>query len=434
MKKASIRTFGCQMNQHDSEKMAGILQSEGYALTEECDEADIIVFNTCSIRQKAEQKFLSELGRVKALKKKRPGLKVAVAGCIAQQMGETLLRRAPHVDFVIGPQNIHVLGHMLGEAAGGGAQPMTATEDNPRIAEEELPAVRKKRGRAWVSIMYGCDNFCTYCIVPYTRGRETSRPSQSIVREIKALAAGGCKEVTLLGQNVNSFRSDTDFPGLLAKVDAVEGIERIRFVTSHPRDLSDALIEAMTRLEKVCEHIHLPLQSGSTTILGLMNRGYSMEDYGAKVQKLRKMVPHVAITSDIIAGFPGETEEDHIETVRALRDIEFDGIFAFKFSPRPGTRASLMDGQLGKDLKLRRLREILLLQDDITLARNKALEGTVQEVLVEGPSEKDPDRLTGRTRTNKIVNFSFGPGIAEGRLVLVRISQARRHSLEGEAL
>lgn len=419
------------MNQHDSEKMAGILQSEGYVLTEERDEADIIVFNTCSIRQKAEQKFLSELGRVKALKKKRPWLRVAVAGCIAQQMGDELLRRAPHVDFVIGPQNIHVLRRVAGEAAGDA--PLAAIEDNPRIAEEELPAARRKRGRAWVSIMYGCDNFCTYCIVPYTRGRETSRPSQSIIGEIRGLAAEGCKEVTLLGQNVNSYRSDTDFPGLLARIDAVEGIERIRFVTSHPRDLSDALIEAMAGLEKVCEHIHLPLQSGSTRILKLMNRGYSMEGYRAKVEKLRKSVPRVAVTSDIIAGFPGETEEDHQRTVGALRDIGFDGIFAFKFSPRPGTRASLMEGQLSEELKLRRLREILLLQDDITLAKNKALEGTVQEVLVEGPSETDPGRLTGRTRTNKIVNFSSSTEIGEGRLVQVKISTARRHSLEGEA-
>jgi tRNA-2-methylthio-N6-dimethylallyladenosine synthase len=439
MKKCYIRTFGCQMNMHDSEKMAGVLKARGCAITGEQREADLIIFNTCSIRQKAEQKFLSELGKVKSLKRQRPGLKVAVAGCIAQQMGEGLLKRAPHVDYVIGPQNIHLLGHLLGDIGTEG--PMTAIGENPLIAETDLPALRKDRGRAWVSIMYGCDNFCTYCIVPYTRGRETSRPSGSILKEIEGLARGGFKEVTLLGQNVNSYRSDTDFPGLLEKINSVKGIERIRFVTSHPRDLSEALVEGIAGLGKVCEHIHLPLQSGSTRVLGLMNRGYSLEDYMKKVQRLRERVPGIAITSDIIAGFPTETEEDHLETMRAMRDVGFDGVFAFKFSRRPGTSASDMEGQLPEDVKLRRLKEILALQDDITLQKNSLLEGTCQEVLVEGPSETDSYLLTGRTRTNKIVNFSLNAQQAPfklmnekglmNRLIMVRILRARRHSLEG---
>jgi tRNA-2-methylthio-N6-dimethylallyladenosine synthase len=427
MRKVSITTFGCQMNFHDSEKMAGILQSEGYSLTDNQKEADLIIFNTCSIRQKAEQKFLSHLGRLKSLKKRRPGLKIAVAGCIAQQMGEELFKRAPHVDYVIGPQNLHKVRDIIREE-----KPFTALEENPEIAELELPVSRKEKGRAWVSIMYGCDNFCTYCIVPYTRGRETSRPSESILGEIKQLAQEGFKEVTLLGQNVNSYRSDTDFPGLLRKINDIEGIERIRFVTSHPRDLSDALIEAIAGLDKVCEHIHLPLQSGSTRILGLMNRGYTRDEYMAKINKLREKVPGIAITSDIIAGFPTETEKDHKETVDALKEIKFDGIFAFKFSPRPGTAASQMDGQLPEEVKLERLQEILRLQDDITLEKNKTLEGSLVEVLVEGTSDTDRNKLTGRTRTNKIVNFT-GDNNTTGEIITVKILKAMRHSLEGVA-
>jgi tRNA-2-methylthio-N6-dimethylallyladenosine synthase len=320
MKKYLISTWGCQMNVHDSEKMAGILASEGYAPAEDQKDADIIIFNTCSIREKAEQKFLSDLGRLKSLKKRNPGVKIAVAGCVAQQMGDNLFQRAPHVDFVLGPQNLKNIRDIA-----GGKSSATALEENPALAVEELPALRKERGRAWVSIMYGCDNFCTYCIVPYVRGREKSRASESIAREIHGRASEGFKEVTLLGQNVNSYRSDVDFPGLLGKIDAVEGIERVRFVTSHPKDFSEALIDAMAELPSVCEHIHLPLQSGSTRILELMNRKYTYEEYRDKVERLRKRIPGIAITTDIIAGFPTETAEDHEATVRALKEIDRRG-------------------------------------------------------------------------------------------------------------
>lgn len=424
MKKYLIATWGCQMNVHDSEKMAGILSREGYAPARDHKEADLIIFNTCSIREKAEQKFFSELGKLKSLKKSRPDLRVAVAGCVAQQMGEGLMKRAPHVDFILGPQNLHRIPDMEGRASRA-----SALEDNPSLDMEELPALRTERGRAWVSIMYGCDNFCSYCIVPFTRGRERSRPSESIIREIEGLASEGYKEVTLLGQNVNSYRSDTDFPGLLRKIDAVEGIERVRFVTSHPKDFSDALVDAMAELPSLCEHIHLPLQSGSSRILGLMNRKYGFEEYAGKVDRLKERIPGIAITSDIISGFPTETEADHRATVRALEELCFDGIFAFRFSPRPGTRAETMEGQLPEEVKLERLREILALQDDITLRKNKPLEGTVQEVLVEGPSETDPARLCGRTRTNKIVNFSGSA--REGELVRVEIGVSKKHSFDG---
>jgi tRNA-2-methylthio-N6-dimethylallyladenosine synthase len=307
---------------------------------------------------------------------------------------------------------------------------MVCIEDNPDIQHTDLPAERRENVKAWVSIMYGCNNFCSYCIVPYTRGRERSRPSQNIYKEIHELAEKGFKEVTLLGQNVNSYHGDTDFPGLLRKIDTIKGVERIRFVTSHPRDLSSELILCIKELPKICEHIHLPLQSGSDRILKLMNRGYTYEDYIEKVRKLRESIPQIAITTDLIAGFPSETDNDHSMTIKALRNIEFDGIFAFKYSPRAGTKAAGMENHLPETIKAQRLDEILKLQDEITLKCNKRLEGSVQEVLVEGASKTDNGKITGRTRTNKIVNFE-GDEPFTGRLVNVEIRTAMRHSLEG---
>ncbi len=421
-----IETFGCQMNVHDSEKISGILGREGYCAAGSPRDTDLIILNTCSIRHKAEQKFFSRLGRIKALKKKNPNLRIAVAGCIAQQKANEILRRAPYVDFVFGPQNIHLLGELLGGVA------RVANDENPLIAEMDLPVSRKSGGRAWVSIMYGCNNFCSYCIVPYTRGRERSRPLANILREITELAREGYKEVTLLGQNVNSYRSDVSFEELLRGVNDIHGIERIRFVTSHPRDLSDSLIEAISSLDKVCEHFHLPLQSGSTRILGLMNRGYSYDEYRRKIDKLRDGVAGISITTDIITGFPGERDDDHRLTVEALKSLGYDGIFAFKFSPREGTEASRFDAQVPNTLKSERISEILEVQDNITLKLNKGLEGSVQEVLVEGSDETNGKMLNGRTRSNKVVNFR---GISPaGSILSVRIIRARKHSLDGEML
>jgi len=416
------------MNVHDSEKMLGVLERQGYAETEDPRRADLIIFNTCSIRQKAEQKFYSELGRAKAYKKKRSKMKIAIAGCIAQQTGEGIFKKAPYVDFVFGPQNIHILENLA-----SGCNASVVTEDNPHIAFTDLPVKRSDTVRAWVTIMYGCNNFCSFCVVPYTRGRERSRPSDSIITEIEALAEGGYKEITLLGQNVNSYKSDIDFPGLLRRISRIGGIERIRFVTSHPRDLSEDLIEVMADLPKVCKHIHLPLQSGSTRLLRLMNRGYSYDDYLGKISTLREEVPGIAITSDIIAGFPSETEEDHFHTIMALKDIEFDGIFAFRFSQRPGTRAAEMEGQLPEGIKSERLTQILKLQDEITERKNKALEGTIQEILIEGVSETDREKLTGRTGTNKIVTIPV-VDVERGALISVEIIRGRKHSLEGRLI
>lgn len=427
MKKFYIATFGCQMNLHDSEKMAGILRQKGYSPAENRSEADIIIFNTCSIRQKAEQKFMSELGRLKSLKRKRPSIRIAVTGCIAEQRGEEIIKRASHVDHVLGTRNIHLIGDAVSSV-----ETIVAVGDNPDAPYDFTAQMRADRVRAWVSIMYGCNNFCSYCIVPYTRGREVSRQSESILKEITSLSEEGYKEVTLLGQNVNSYRSDCDFPELLERINKIDGIERIRFVTSHPRDFSEKLIDAISGLEKVCEHIHLPLQSGSTRILSLMNRGYSYKEYMDKIERLRNKILDIAITTDIIAGFPGETEQDHKETVNALKEIQYDGIFAFKYSPRPGTLAQKMDGQLKDDIKSERLREILEVQDEITYRKNKALEGRVFEVLVEGKSESDPNKLTGRTRTNKIVNWKGRE--SEGQMINVAIIEGKKHSLEGRPL
>jgi tRNA-2-methylthio-N6-dimethylallyladenosine synthase len=424
-KKFYLSTFGCQMNVHDSEKMAGILKADGYSETDNPKDADIVIFNTCSIRQKAEQKFFSSLGKIKSLKKTRPELKIAVAGCIAQQEGNKILKRSPYVDYIIGPQNLHVLKNIIDSDT-----LVTATDDNPFITDIELPAERTDKVRAWVNIMYGCNNFCSYCIVPYTRGREKSRAVNSIINEIKELAENGYKEVTLLGQNVNSYQSDADFSGLLGQINRLDGIERIRFVTSHPKDLSDNLIYAMRDLEKVCEHIHLPLQSGSTKILGLMNRKYTYEDYLKKIEKLRNAMPKISITSDIIAGFPQETDEDHNSTISALKGIEFDNIFAFKYSQRPGTEASGMEGQLSDEVRSERLSEILEIQNKISFKKNKELEGTVQEILIEENSDKDT--LIGRTRTNKTVNISLHKNIKIGDIIKVEITRALQHSLKGD--
>ena len=412
------------MNVHDSERMLGVLLENGYSKADIPDHADLVIFNTCAIREKAEQKFYSQLGRTKLLKNKHKGLKIAVAGCVAQETKEALVKRAPYVDFVLGPQNIHLVGDMI-----SGRRRSSLVDDNHELAYQELAATRQSLIKGWVSIMYGCNNFCSYCIVPYTRGREVSRPSGSIISEIKELAGSGYKEITLLGQNVNSYRSDVDFPDLLRRIDAIK-IDRVRFVTSHPRDFSDRLIEAMADLPHVCEHVHLPIQSGSDRILKLMNRGYTSAGYREKIDRLRRKIPDIAITADVIAGFPGETATDHEATMSAIKEIGYDGLFAFKYSARRGTVACEMEGHIADDLKSQRLDEILRLQEDITYRKNKSLEGTIHEVLIEGRSETDGEMLCGRTRTNKIVTIRDN-GERAGTYSLVRIEKARQHSLLG---
>jgi tRNA-2-methylthio-N6-dimethylallyladenosine synthase len=438
-KKFHIATWGCQMNVHDSEKISGIFSECGHEEANAGDNADIIVLNTCSIREKAEQKFYSELGRLKKVKKHNPDLKIAVAGCIAQQKGETLFKRFPYVDFVFGPNNIDSVNswirNSLTKSSNGSRK--TVIDDNPEYHTKLLPTKREGQVRAWTSIMYGCDNFCAYCVVPYTRGRERSRPASDIYDEVKSLAQQGFKEVTLLGQNVNSYgkkiHDNNDFSDLLVKLHDIEGIQRFRFVTSHPRDFSDKLIGTIRDLPRVCEHLHLPVQSGSDMILDLMNRGYTYKKYKKKIDILRGAIPDIAITTDIIVGFPGESEEDFQLTMSALSEIKYDGIFAFKYSERPDTKALELPDHIEEKIKSRRLSNVLELQEKITYEKNKAFEGHDVEVLVEGASETDPKKMTGRTRTNKIVNF-YGNKEDIGGLVMVKILEAKQHSLYGEKI
>ncbi len=435
-KKVYIHTFGCQMNVHDSEKIAGIFSSFGYEQTENIKNTDVIIINTCCIRQKAEQKFYSELGRLKDLKDKTPHLKIAVAGCIAQQKGNALFERFPYVDFIFGPNSIDSVQNWITSSQFSVfSSQLTALDDNPEYHTKHLPLKREGKGRAWVSVMYGCDNFCSYCVVPYTRGREKSRPVSDIINEIKDISKNGFKEITLLGQNVNSYgkglSEKIDFPGLLKAIHDIYGIDRIRFVTSHPKDFSEKLIETARDLPKICEHIHLPIQAGSDKILSLMNRNYTYVKYKEKVEMLRHAIPEIAITTDIIVGFPGETDEDFQCTINALKEIEFDGIFAFKYSKRPNTAAINLSGHINEKTKSERLSKVLDLQAEITYRKNMEFKGKTLEVLVEGVSETDKNKLTGRTRSNKVVNF-YGDENHTGTLVIVKILETKQHSLFGE--
>jgi len=428
-----IKTLGCQMNVHDSEKIAGILEGQGYRAAAEQDGADLVVINTCSIREKADQKFFSELGKICRTKAEKPDLQVAVAGCIAQQQGRRIRSRFPQVDLVFGPQNIPRLPDLLRNARG---RPV-ATDENPDFHLETVPTRRREVFRAWVSIMYGCDNFCSYCIVPHTRGRERSRPVVDIISEITGLASNGCIEVTLLGQNVNSYgkglMDGAAFPELLEKVAQIERLKRIRFVTSHPKDLSPELIGSYQRLAKLCSHIHLPLQSGSDRILERMNRRYTVNQYREKVGWLRAARPDIAITTDIIVGFPGETQADFDRTMALVREVGYDGIFAFKYSKRPHTQAVRFDDHVSEEEKAIRLDEVLSVQEDIGEIRNQALVGSKQSVLVEGHVPNETGWLSGRTSGNKIVHFE-APEDVIGNLVSVQITEGYRFSLKGNLI
>ena len=432
MKSFHIITFGCQMNEHDSERMTGILEAQGCASAPDAGAADMVILNTCSIREKAEQKFFSELGRLKKLKDENPNLKIAVAGCIAQQEGANILSRAPYVDMVFGPSDIARLSDLINQRLSRHA-PLVDTTGDPDYHRKQIPSSRVDRVKAWVSIMYGCDNFCTYCVVPYLRGRERSRPPEDIVNEVRKLAQKGYKEATLLGQNVNSYgkglEGNVDFPALLRMMNDVPGIERIRFVTSHPRDLSEGLVAAVRDLPKVCESIHLPVQSGSDGILRGMNRRYTRNEYLDKVGMLRSAVPDIALTTDIIVGFPDESEQDFDMTMKLLEEVRYDGIFAFKYSKRPGTAALKLSGHLPEDVKESRLARVLTLQKTITLQKNKGYLGTTQDILVDGFSKKG-GTLSGRTRGNKAVNVE-APAALIGSIIKVNITATGENSLFG---
>ena len=420
------------MNDHDMERMKTILIEGGLTCVHDAQEADVVVVNTCCVREKAEQKFYSRMGRLKAIKKKR-GTILGVTGCIAQLEKKSILDRIPFIDFALGPSNIHKINKAVEEATKG-LPFFDFTENGCDTSLLIKPIEKQSSVKTYVTIMKGCDNFCSYCVVPYVRGRESSRESKEVIEEITRLAERGTKEVTLLGQNVNSYnknRDDISFPELLRKINTIDGIERIRFVTSHPKDLSPELIDCFVSLDKLCEAIHLPFQSGSDKILALMNRGYTKTDYRDKIVALRARCPDIAITGDCIVGFPGEDEKDFLDTMDLIEEIQFDNIFSFAYSPRKFTQAATLPGSVPRDIAQERLHHFQQVQKSITIAKNKHMQGKRVEVLVEDISKNSEEELMGRTRTNKIVNFK-GTRDMINNLVEVDIIKGYANSLKGE--
>jgi tRNA-2-methylthio-N6-dimethylallyladenosine synthase len=436
LKKYIIQTYGCQMNEHDSEKISYTLEGAGYTYTDHLEEADFILLNTCIVRENAEHKVLGQLGALKHLKQKKPDLIIAVSGCMMQtgKARDIIRDKYRHVDIIFGTKNIDDLPYILNEYFQTG-EPVLAIEEEMDLGEDETHVIRGSKHKAYISIAYGCDNYCSYCIVPYARGREISREPGRIIEEARILAEEGYKEITLLGQNVNSYgktlRYPIRFPELLEELNKIDGLSRIRFMTSHPKDLSDELIDAMGRLDHVCEHFHLPVQSGSDAILKRMNRKYTRDQYMELVRKLREAVPGIALSTDIIVGFPGETEADFLQTLDLVKQAEFDAGFTFIYSPRPGTPAARMEEQVPKEIVSDRFQRLVDEMYAIYLRKNRARIGTTMEVLVDGTSKTDTAVLTGRTRTHHLVHFPGEPTMI-GQLVDVRITGATSFTLEGE--
>ncbi len=430
-----INTFGCQMNEHDSEVMAALIENLGYRPASALEEADLVVINTCAVRKKPEDKVASMLGKLYALKDQKENLIIAVGGCMTQQeeLAGYIKNRFRQVDLVFGTHALPRLPELLDRARREKETVVDIKDDYP--GREGLPASRTSSFHAWLPVNYGCNNFCAYCIVPFVRGRERSRKFETIAAEARALAAGGYREITLLGQNVNSYGHDLPekptFAALLAELDRIEGLSRIRFMTSHPKDLSPELVAAVARGEKLCEHFHLPAQSGSSRILEKMNRRYTGEQYLDLVEQIKEAIPGVSITSDIIVGFPGETEEDFADTLDLLKKARFDSAFAFIYSPRRGTKAEQFVDNTTYEQKEKRLQALNRIQQQISLEENERLVDSSLEVLVEGPSKSNPELQTGRTRTNKLVHFP-GPEKLTGKLIQVRITGARTWNLFGE--
>lgn len=437
-KKYTIVTYGCQMNEHDSEKISWILENMGYIWTDDKEDSDFIIYNTCLVRENAELKVYGQLGALKDLKRKNPDLILAVCGCMMQreEIRNIILRKYRHVDIIFGTGNIHKLPQLINRYHQSNETVVDVVEDNREIVEN-IDANRKYSFKAYVNVMYGCNNFCTYCIVPYTRGRERSREPENIIEEVRSLAERGYKEITLLGQNVNSYGKtlsyDYTFANLLEDINKIDGIKRIRFMTSHPKDLSDELIEAMASLDKVCEHLHLPIQSGSSRILKVMNRKYTKEDYLRLVEKIRNRIPDIALTTDIIVGFPGETEEDFNETLELVKKVEYDSAFTFLYSIREGTIAARMENQIPDDIKQERFQRLLDTLYPIFYKKNLKYQNKVVEVLVEEVSKNNEKVLTGRTRHGKLVHFE-GDKKLIGQLVDVKIDNVKTFTLEGHII
>ena len=430
-----IATYGCQMNEEDSEKLSGMLKMQGYIKTEEKEKASIIIFNTCCVRENAENKVYGNLGLLKAMKKKNKDLVIAICGCMMQQegMADKILSMFPFVDIIFGTHNSHKFPEYLNKVKTEGVQIKEILNKETEIVEG-IPIDRESSIKAFVTIMYGCDNFCSYCVVPYVRGRERSRNPEDIEKEINDLVSKGYKEVTLLGQNVNSYgkglKEDINFSGLLRKINKIDGLERIRFMSSHPKDLTEEVIMTVKECDKVCEQIHLPVQSGSDPLLKVMNRHYTMDRYKSLIQMIKREIPECAITTDIIVGFPGETEEDFSATVDLVREVGYDSAFTFIYSRRNHTPADKMENQIPDDIKHQRFNRLVEAVNENVIKGNKFYEGKTVEVLVEGPSKNDETKLMGRTRNGRLVNFE-GSNDLVGKLVNIKITRAQPFSLIG---
>ena len=436
MKKLYLQTYGCQMNQYDSERIAQVMGRANYTLTEEPANADLILLNTCSVRDKAEQKVYSALGSWREIKRQNSSVIIGVGGCVAQQEGDRLLKRVAHLDFVFGTHNIHKLPEMIEQVQSAHARPVEiAFYRDPSYMEDPDGRTHVQGAKAFVTIMQGCNKVCSFCIVPHVRGREVSRPSEKILAEIKSLAVQGVREVMLLGQNVNSYgktsTGEIHFAKLLQRIDAIEGLSRIRFTTSHPQDLSAELIEAYATLDKLCEHLHLPVQSGSDSVLQRMRRGYTRSEYLDRLDRLRERRPEVALSTDIIVGFPGETDGDFERTLELLDQVEYDEIYSFMYSPRTQTvSAKLYNDDVPQEKKKERLKQVQDVQQEISLRKNKEKIGRIEEVLIDGRS-RNKAQVMGRTRTNRIINV-MGHGNLIGEMVNARIIAATVNSLIGE--
>ena len=450
----AVRTFGCQMNEHDSERIVGLLEADGLRPAEQPDEADVIVLNTCCIRENADNKLYGHLGHLKALKDRNPDLQIMVGGCLAQKDRDTIVERAPHVDVVFGTHNVGRAAELLHEQRSGGGSLVEILDetvaDDLAAFPSALPVRREVPYASWVTIQIGCDNSCAFCIVPAVRGREISRPFADLVREVEMLAADGVSEVTLLGQNVNSYGRDLTlarrqagetvrvrplFADLLRAVGQVEGIRRVRYTSPHPKDLRPETIAAMAETPSVCEHLHLPLQAGSDRVLAAMHRGYTAERYLAKLAAARAAMPDLAVTTDIIVGFPGETDDDFERTLEVVAEAAYDSAYTFIFSPRPGTEAAdRVDEFVPAEVTAERFERLRVVVERSALARHEARVGRIEEALVEGPSRKDPSVTTGRTRQNKLVHFATPQPLRPGTYTEVRVTAAAPHHLRGELL
>ncbi|TFW32399.1 tRNA (N6-isopentenyl adenosine(37)-C2)-methylthiotransferase MiaB [Massilia horti] len=439
-KKVFIKTFGCQMNEYDSDKMADVLgASEGLVRTDKPEEADVILFNTCSVREKAQEKVFSDLGRIRELKRDKPDLLIGVGGCVASQEGEAIVKRAPYVDMVFGPQTLHRLPQMIEARRASGSSQVDISF--PEIEKfDHLPPAKIEGSVAYVSIMEGCSKYCSYCVVPYTRGEEVSRRFEDVLTEVAGLAAQGVKEITLLGQNVNAYRGTmedgqvADFALLLEYIADIPGIERLRFVTSHPKEFTQRLIDAYAKIPQLVNHLYLPVQHGSDRILQAMKRGYTALEYKSIIRRIKAVRPNIAISSDFIVGFPGETDADFEAMMKLVQDVGFDNSFSFIFSKRPGTPAANLEDDTPHEVKLARLQRLQALIDANTKKHSAAMVGTVQRILVEGPSKKGGGELQGRTESNRVVNFAPGTAGATltGQLVDVRITESLDYTLRGE--